>query len=119
MRASLIVNGKELGDYIGRGGIKVSPVYRNQKSITTLDGTMFLYEQEKKKISVTFLDKIYDEHFADIMSYVKQTNPAEVEYTDFENEETITGLFYIRDTVDTAVSDLSVITEATLSLEQQ
>ena len=76
MRASLIVNGKEIGDYLAEEGIKFSPIYRNQKTVVMKDGTEFRYEQEKKKIDVTFLDTIYDNFFLEALVDIKSRNPA-------------------------------------------
>ena len=107
MRVSLKINGKEFGNYIHENGISLSTIYRNQKSITTKSGLLYETSIEKYKYSVKLFDNLYDSVFSDLLSYLKSTTPAVVEYTEFKYDGVTPDLNYWED-IPTWMSDVEV-----------
>lgn len=58
MQTKLTINGLDLRPYIAEGGITQSEVYRQSRSVTALDGTMYRTDIVKRTISVTLLTMI-------------------------------------------------------------
>lgn len=62
MQTKLTINGLDLRPYIAEGGITQSETYRQSRSVTTLDGTLYQTEVIKRTLSIsllTMLDKAW------------------------------------------------------------
>lgn len=121
MRASLIINAKQIGPYIAEDGLSITRTKRAEKSLTTKDGTLWKKDKEKLSVSVTLLD-MSDEQYREISAFFSP-NPATVSITDFVTGETFTNrTFYINEMPVQAKKSIGMLTYLTglsLSLEEK
>lgn len=120
MRISLITNGHQICDYIAADGVDISTVTRVEKSITTLDGTLYTKGVEKTQINITCLD-MSDSQWQTLCSWLKPS-PITLNYTNLDNGTTITGQFYVKDKKRKAkktIGSLTYMTGLSFTLEEK
>ena len=121
MRASLVINGTEFGDYIEEDGLDFSIDKRNERTIITLDGTKWMTYKEKINVSAKLLD-MPDDVYKTLMTTIKIANPANVSISNFDTGETATGYYYITDhpyTVNQSIGTLTYLNSLSLTLEEK
>lgn len=120
MRYSLIINGYEFGRYIPEGGVSITHVSRNEKSVVTMDGVRHTKKIEKRNFNVSLFD-MPDNIFLYLCTFF-YPNPALVQFTDFEQGIAIESLFYIDDPkhgVKRSIGDSSRIAGISFTLEEK
>ena len=121
MRVSLIINGKQFGDYIKQGGVSFSYETRNEKSIVAKDGTKYMNDIKKHVLNVNLLDRLFDEYYTELVAYLSP-NPATVSFTNFDTGEAYTGSFFVSDVskqAEEAFDDFTIITGASFILTEK
>lgn len=120
MRASLIINGFDVGPYIAEDGLEFDTISRNQKSVTVKSGDLYQSEREKTKITVKLLD-MSDEQYAELIQY--RTYLSNVSFVDFVTGQSMSNvLFYFykpKITARKCIGTLTYLTDLTLELEQK
>ena len=111
MRISLVTNNHEICDYVAADGVSVSTETRNEKTVTTLDGTLYKSSVEKLKLSITCLD-MSDSQWHTLSSWLKPS-PITIAYTNLETGQTVSGLFYVTDRQYQAKKTVGTITYLT------
>ncbi len=124
MKASLNLNGIEIGEYAAQSGFKVSEVSRRKRSVVTLDGTDFVSEIIKHKIEVTLLD-MSDYQLKTVLQAIK-SRPVSGTYSDFDTGTTFTGYFNIsnvsysaRKAIGTGVTAMTYMTGISFTAEER
>lgn len=120
MRISLLTNGHQICDYIAQDGVDISTITRNEKSITTLDGTLYMRNVEKIQLNITCLD-MSDSQWKTLCSYLTPS-PITLSYTNLDNGTTITGQFYVKDKKRKAkktIGSLTYMTGLSFTLEEK
>lgn len=120
MRISLLTNGHQICDYIAADGVDISTIRRVEKSITTLDGTLYTKGVDKFQINLTCLD-MSDSQWATLCSYLRPS-PIEVVYTNLDTGESLVSTFYVKDKKRKAkktIGSLTYMTGLSFTLEEK
>lgn len=118
IKAKFILNGTDLSVSLAQGGIAQEVDYRNQRSITTLDGSMVWSANPKIKLKVTF-HRFTSERLAGIASLI--TQPSTVTWLNQDNTLTtrqfwVAGPSYGQEKV---IGGRTIIDGATLELTER
>ena len=120
MRISLLTNGHQICDYIAADGVDVSTVVRVEKSITTLDGTLYSKGVDKWQLNITCLD-MSDSQWQTLCSWLKPS-PIQIMYTNLDTGATVTGYFYVKDKKRKAkktIGQMTYLTGLSFTLEEK
>lgn len=79
MQALLIINGTDISAYLAEGGITQSPIYRQDRTVTTLDGIEHRSNIQKVQLAVEFT-RMRAEQLYTIAGLI--TQPSSVTYLD-------------------------------------
>ena len=119
MEAKLTINGVDFAKWAQESGISQAPVMRQERSITTLDGTLHSTWIEKRQITFTAVE--LRSNTLAVLTSALLPNPATVYYTD-EIVGNTTGTFYITDvsaTTKTVIGGNTYYEGFALTLEER
>lgn len=117
MQIKLNINGVDFARWAKEGGIVQTPVLRQSRSVTVLNGTLYKTDVEKRGISVQLME-LRDATFDALMAAVSYLST--VEYTDMKYGDR-TARFYVTVTGATAkkvVGGNTYFTGVTVELEE-
>lgn len=78
MEAKLIINSVDFSPWVAENGIKYGEVYRNSRSVVTLDGTLYQTQVTKHSLDVALVE-LRDGTMAALKAAM--TSPASVQFT--------------------------------------
>lgn len=123
MRYSLLIgsNDFDLGNYIPAGGVKVSKVFRNEKTVTTMSGLKYMRRKEKNKISVNLFD-MPDKYYKEVIDAITESNPITIAYADLSTGFSDVGQYYVTLNgygVRKTLGNITYLNDISLELEEK
>ena len=92
MQATWKLNGMDVSHWLREGGVTYGEVYRQSRSIVTLDGALEQRQVVKRSLTLEFVT-LRDERTAQLQEAL-QLRPVTLEYTEADGD-TATKLFYV------------------------
>lgn len=120
MRISLVTNGHQICDYIASDGVDISTISRCEKSIITLDGTLYTQSVDKTQFNITCLD-MSDSQWQTLCSWLTPS-PISMTYTNLDTGTSVSGYFYVKDKKKKAkktIGTMTYLTGLSFTLEEK
>ena len=118
MIAKLILNGTDISRYLAQSGISQSPVYRQERSVVTLDGMEYRTSIPKVRLDVEFT-RLRASQLYNIIGLVSQ--PSTVTYLDQDGQEK-TKTFWVEGpetTQEVVISGITYVEGGSMTLVER
>lgn len=118
MQTKVNINGTDFARWAKEGGIVQTPILRQSRSVTVLNGTMYRHDKEKRGISIQLVE-LRDKTLEELLSVIEPLST--VEYTDIKHGNRVSK-FYVTVTgaaVKKVVGGNTYHTGVTIELEEK